>query len=264
MAVCSGIPYGLSRYVQETNERLWWGFKTDGSVPVDYSHRIPGYLPGEDYLTAAEFAHYCFLKGWLIPFDPDHNAMLPGDVLFWVRKTDNYSKVFRNIGHVAVLLDRQETEFTSIESGRTVRRRLDGQPCTLEAIRRTYAADAPDYTARLPIPVSRYEEERISLPAFPAEGANVPLTASFGQEPLKTGFYSLNWEQEDGGEAVVLLRGKNAAGEELSSEWRLGPGRRKHLTFFADLPVGSLRIGATASGEGHGLGGLTLHTGFVI
>ena len=48
MAVCSGIPYGLSRYVQETNERLWWGFKTDGSVPVDYSHRIPGYLPGEE------------------------------------------------------------------------------------------------------------------------------------------------------------------------------------------------------------------------
>ena len=265
MAVCSGIPFELSRYVQEKNERLWWGFRTDGSVPVDYSHRIPGYLPEEDYLTAAEWAHYCSLKGWLIPFDLKHNALLPGDVLFWKRKTQNYSAVFQNVGHVAILLDRQGDSFTSIESGRTVLRRFDAEPTTLEAICRTWEGDPPDYWARLPFPVSRTEPQVLQMlfriSAGSGSGEETEMYRFLLPERLEPGFYSFNWEQRDRKAAVVRLTGENQAGETQVTEYPVAEGFYKHITLFADLPFREISLSVRGSGTWE-IDRLTMHSGY--
>ncbi len=266
MAVCSGIPYELSRYVQEKNERLWWGFKTDGSVPVDYSHRIAGYLQEEDYLTAAEFAQYCFLKGWLIPFDPAHNAMLPGDVLFWSRTQENYAKVFRNVGHVAILLDKREDGYSCIESGRTRRRLFDGEPTTLEMMERRYETDSPTFYARLPIPVSRYSAEQILSREEHARGAAAGKETEifhygFGGG-LPVGFYSLNWEDESTSPLILRLKGTSKEGAEIVQDLELAGGHFRHRTFFAEFPVKELLL---AKGEGRfNVSRVRMHSGYVI
>ena len=269
MAVCSGIPYGSSRYAgNRANGHLWWGFGTDGSVRVDYSKRLPGYLDEEDYLTAAEFAEYCHLKGWLIPFDPRRNRLQPGDIVFFERKQNSqYSEVFRNVGHVAIVLDRDDEGFTCIESMPTRRRRFDNGLTSLIEKRRAYSEEIPAYTSRLPITPSGYRVERIAdLPekrtgTFASEAEMARL--SF-EEPLPVGFYSLNWTEDGDGKSFVRVTGVNAKGEAVLTDREIlrATGRR-HFTFFADMPLSSVCICARA-GSRYEIGELTLHKGYYV
>ncbi len=269
MAVCSGIPYESSRYAgKERNGHFWWGFGTDGSVPVDYSKRLPGYLEEEDYLTAAEFAEYCHLKGWLIPFDVKRNRLQPGDVVFFERKqNDLYSEVFRNVGHVAIVLDRDDEGFTCIESLPTRRRRFDNGFTSLIEKRRAYSEEVPAYTARLPITPSRYCVERIAdLPekrtgtyAGKAEMARLSF-----EEPLPVGFYSMNWTEDGDGKSFVRVLGVDAHGQEIPTEYGIQRSTQKrHLTFFADMPVHAVCL-CVEGGSRFDVDGLTLHRGYCV
>ena len=106
---CSGLVYAAlckivyqnSRYTglsKNVNSGLFW--MTDGSVPdLDY---MPTPYIYPDFLRADQLAKYFDGKGELIPFDPAHNNIQPGDIVFY---GESGGSSYKGVTHVCVALN---------------------------------------------------------------------------------------------------------------------------------------------------------------
>lgn len=106
---CSGLVYAAlckivyqnSRYnglSKNVNSGLFW--MTDGSVPdLDY---MPAPYIYPDFLRADQLAKYFDGKGELIPFDPVHNNIQPGDIVFYGGSGESG---YKGVTHVCVALN---------------------------------------------------------------------------------------------------------------------------------------------------------------
>ena len=84
------------------------------------------------------------------------------------------------------------------------------------------------------------------------------------EEPLPVGFYSLNWTEGGDGKSFVRVLGVDARGTEIPTEYGiLRSTRKRHLTFFADMPVYAVCL-LVVGGSRFDLEGLTLHRGYCV
>jgi len=132
-ALCK-IPYENSRY-NGLSENVYSGpfWMTDGSVSgLDY---MPTPYIYPDYLRADQLAKYFDGKGQLIPFDPNHNNLQPGDLVFVGSSAENY----RGITHVCVALGYDDKNNVIITVESSAGTKPDGSPAGVNFVNRSLA-----------------------------------------------------------------------------------------------------------------------------
>lgn len=234
-SIINGIAYENSRYVQDKNVPSWWGYIFDSSTSAEF---IEG---GRGYLQADQQAKYCAEKGWLVPFDRNHNNMKPGDMVFWA-DIEEHPDRYLGVVHCGICLDVYDDRATYIHSGWDVAKPSsegDYSEAGIDVFTWSYNSYAPSHYARIPIIPSDYSVDLINENKTRYSGTYSGSSAyiesfNFSKNPLPIGFYSIIWNDKGNGlEPYVKI---NPSGMNVN----LTPhkvGSKCYIVFYAKEPI---------------------------
>lgn len=234
-SIINGISYDNSRYVLSDNISDWWGYIFDSSTGA--------YFTGNrGYLLSDQQAKYCDDKGWLVPFDEEHNNLKPGDLLFWAdpERDDKYL----GIVHCGICLYLVSTGVVIIHSGWNQARPIDGEDVGIDVYKYDYAVFRPSHYASLPIVPSDYKTTLIKENTAEHSGTYDTTSAlvesfSFVDDPLPMGFYSLLWN--DNGDSDNPYVKFNASGLNINI-LPCKRGSKSYAIFYAKEPIETLDL----------------------
>ena len=269
-ACIAGIRYERSRYVQDKNERLPWGFVSDGTGKYSFT----GWNAHNDYMDASNQAHYFEDHGALKTFDVNRVALQPGDLLFY---TDEKSEKDNKVSHVAICLGSTDDRYMLMHSINNHNRLVDGNEAGLVAETRTYVSYCPTYYARSPI-VAEYSNTLITSES--GKGLTEYTTnTTFAYdvkftEHLARGFYTLKFDDLGDSEyGYVKVHYVDEKGSKYEQNYVcIKNGEVNTVVFYAEMPITRIEarvLGGTYHNSSwmkfykgyHGIGGTALGTG---
>lgn len=244
----TGTTYAASRYVQAENESAPWGYEYDSSTDAVFTAGTKGFLKSD------EIARYCAGKGWLVPFDAEHNNIRPGDVLFWT--SEDHPSNFETIHHVAICLQLFDGGCYIIHAGGNRARPVDGKDVGIEVRQISWADHNPKFElshyARMPLSEGGHVTQLLLQDSETHTGTYSGASAStavYAFEGLPLGFYTVQWE--DAGDGAPYLK-LNPDGVNANIK-AFRQGERCGCVFYAAEPITKLNVrsgGGTAFSVG--------------
>lgn len=264
-ACFGGIKYQHSRYVEDANERTYWGFVSDGTGT--YSNTTT-WDANSDYMTAAEQARYFETHGGLYVFDVNRNALLPGDLLFYV---DQDSATYKNISHVGICLGASKEHYTVMHSYVNQTRLVDGQPTGVVAKRFDYSNYAPAYYARSPVN-AEYTTTLIKSGELNAVGnygignTSERVVVINLPDAMPRGFYTMVVNSDDDSEAYVKVTydgvdSNNDGNDDDVNYWPNKNAGRSVTVFYAEAAFSRIEI-RVINGTHYNCKDYTLYKGY--
>ena len=184
-----GIPYEYSKYVQNENNRAWWGYEYEGFNGTPSSE----FWDSDGYLTSWEMAKYFDDLGLLATFDPKHNNIRPGDIMFFGTDT-----AIENINHCCICLFTTDNGFYTPEAGGNAHRPLDNKDVGIGLDYYAWTNYTPTFYARVPMLNGEYTNELVLKDDKGSTGSyngNEQLLYRYQWYPrLADGFYTIMWE----------------------------------------------------------------------
>lgn len=276
-ACIAGISYDNSRYVNGLNgynKPCWWGFVSDGTGVYsnvkqnkepgstddssDYGEAIPNewYEYGKDYMSAEGQYNYFKDKGVAHDFDPDHNGILPGDILFYLASTwDTTVKDTEDdyVSHVVICLRPYETSYVFMHSNSGWIRYVDGNEVGVCVQKWNYSTTPPTYYVHLKdIPIGYAKTSSIIVGDYEINKSGTYSNIarvnqfSYSNSPLEKGFYTVNVLGSGKSDHYVRVFYSNGTEVNYYSEDKAG---QSSIVFYAEMPITKIDLYANNGTE---------------
>ena len=234
-----GIPYEFSKYEQDKNDKAWWGYEYDGFSGTPSSE----FWDTDGYLTSWEMAQYFDDKGILSVFDPHHNNIRAGDIMFF-----GAEPTIESVNHCCVCLYTTNEGFVTPEAGGNARRPLDNKDVGIGLDYYAWNSYTPTFYVKVPMLDGEYTNELVLKDDKGASGSyngNKQLLYKYQWYPrLADGFYTIIWEGTSTDEITL--------GIDISSTERVyhafNQGNKHYAVFYPRNVVRFINFYATGAG----------------